>query len=87
MHKFYTNIKQWIHVQNNIKTFYTATYKEKANNNKHVIYQLYNMKLQKEVKSNPKQASCKKSVRPQECCCEKRSEIQSGSQEIGVMVG
>jgi len=36
----------------------------KTNNNKHVICQLYNMKLQKEVKSNPKQPSGKKSVRP-----------------------
>ena len=48
-----------MHVHNNIITFHTATYKEKTNNNKHVICQLYNMKLQKEVKSNP---SCKKSV-------------------------
>ena len=30
--------------------------KNKTNNNKHVIYQLYNMKLQLEVKSNPKTA-------------------------------
>jgi len=45
------------------------------------------MQLQKEVKSNPKQPSCKKSVWPQECCCEKRCEIQSGSQEMAVMVG
>ena len=71
-----------MHVHNNIKTFYTATYKEKTNNNKHVICQLYNMKLQKEVKSNPEQPSCKKSVWPQECCCEKRCEILSSGQEI-----
>jgi len=45
------------------------------------------MQLQKEVKSNPKQPSCKKSMRPQECCCEKRCEIQSGGQEMAVMVG
>jgi len=30
------------------------------------------MQLQKEVKSNPKQPSCKKVCGPQECCCEKR---------------
>ena len=42
----------------------------------------------KEVnESNPKQPSCKKSVQPQECCCEKRCEIQSGGQEMAVMVG
>ena len=36
-----------------------------ANNNKHVICKLHSMQLQKEVKSNPKQSSCKKiSVRP-----------------------
>jgi len=29
------------------------------------------MQLQKEVKSNPKQPSCKKSVRPQKGHCEK----------------
>ena len=29
-------------------------------NNKHVICQLYSMQLQKEVKSNPIQPSCKK---------------------------
>ena len=61
--------------------------KNKTKNNKHVICQLYNMKLQKEVKSNPKQPSCKKSGWPQECCCEKRCEIQSGSQEMATMVG
>ena len=30
-----------MHVHNNIKTFHTATYKGKTNNNKHVICQLY----------------------------------------------
>jgi len=29
----------------------------------------------------------KKVCGPQECCCEKRCEIQSGSQEMAVMVG
>ena len=38
-------------------------------------------------KSNPKQPGCKKSVRPQECCCEKRCEIQSCGQEMDVMIG
>ena len=60
-----------MHVHNNIKSFHTATYKEKTNNKKHVIFQLYNMKLQKEVKSYPKRPSCKKVCSPQECCCEK----------------
>jgi len=50
-----------MHVPNNIKTIHTATYKEW---DKHVIYRLYNIKVQKEVKSNPKQPSCKKSVQP-----------------------
>jgi len=47
------------------------------------------MQLQKEVKSNPKQPSCKKSVWPQKghYDSEKRCEIQGGSQEIAVMVG
>jgi len=45
------------------------------------------MQLQKEVKSNPKQPSCKKSVRPQKGYCEKRLEIQGGGQEMAVMVG
>jgi len=45
------------------------------------------MQLRKEVKSNPKQPSCKKSVHPQEGHCEKRCEIQGGGQEMAVMVG
>jgi len=45
------------------------------------------MQLQKEVKSNPKQSSYKKSVQPQEGHCEKRYEIQGGGQEMAVMVG
>jgi len=44
------------------------------------------MQLQKEVKSNPKQPSCKKVCDPQKCC-EKRCEIQSDGQEMAVMVG
>jgi len=40
------------------------------------------MQLQKEVKSNPKQPSCKKSGRPQKGHCEKRCEIQDGGQEM-----
>jgi len=39
------------------------------------------------VKSNPKQPSCKKVCGPQEGHCEKRFEIQGGSQEMAVMVG
>jgi len=38
------------------------------------------MQLQKEVKSNPKQPSLRKSVWPQEDHCEKRCEIQGGGQ-------
>jgi len=43
------------------------------------------MQLQKEVKSNPKQHSNKKSVWPQKGHCEKRCEIQGGGQEMAVM--
>jgi len=45
------------------------------------------MQLQKEVKSNLKQPSCKKGVQPQKDHSEKRCEIQGGSQEMAVMVG
>jgi len=45
------------------------------------------MQLQKEVKSNPKQPSCKKRMQPQKGHNEKRCEIQSGGQEMAVMVG
>jgi len=38
------------------------------------------MQLQKEVKSIPKQPSCKK-VQPQEGHCEKRCKIQGGGQK------
>jgi len=42
------------------------------------------MQLQKEVKFNPKQPSCKKSVWPQKGHSEKS---QGDSQEMAVMVG
>jgi len=45
------------------------------------------MQLQKELKSNPKNPSCRKSVWPQKGNCEKRYEIQGGGQEMAVMVG
>jgi len=45
------------------------------------------MQLQKEVKSNPKQPSCKRIVWPQKGHSEKSYEIQGGSQEMAVMVG
>jgi len=45
------------------------------------------MQLQKEVKSNPKQPSYKKSLRPQVGHCEKKCKIQGGSQEMAVMIG
>ena len=35
---------------------YIVPIKNNTNNNKHVIYQLYNMKLKKETKSNPYEA-------------------------------
>jgi len=44
------------------------------------------MQLQKEVKSNPKQPSCKKGAAPKGHS-EKRCEIQGGSQEMAMMVG
>jgi len=45
------------------------------------------MQLQKEVKSNPKQPSCKKGVLSRKGHCEKRCEIQGGGQEMAAMVG
>jgi len=41
------------------------------------------MQLQKEVKSDPKQPSCRKKFAGH---CEKRCEIQGGGQEMVVMV-
>ena len=43
--------------------------------------------MQKEVISKPKQPSCKKECGPQKGQDEKRCEIQSGGQEMAVMVG
>jgi len=43
---------------------------------------IHSLQLQKEVKSNPKQPSCKKVCSPQEGHCEKRCEIQDGGQEM-----
>jgi len=63
--------------------------KDKINNNKHLataIYQLHCMQLQKEVKSNPKQPSCKKCEAPKKAIVTK-CEIQDGSQEVAVMLG
>jgi len=45
------------------------------------------MQLEKEVKSNPKQPSYIKSVRPQQGHCEKRCAIHGSTQEIAVIVG
>jgi len=54
----------------------------------------YNLKVNKQawgspviIVSNPKQPSCKTSVRPQKGHSEKRCEIQGGGQEMAVMVG
>ena len=46
-----------MHIHGNIKILPIKT---KTNNNKHKICQLYNIQLQKELKSNPKQPSCKR---------------------------
>ena len=88
--KFYVlfiDTKQWnacqVYHNKSSRTRYLCM-KNKTNNNKHVIYQLYNMQFQKEVKSNPKTAQLLKSVWP---LLWKRCEIQSGSQEMAVMVG
>jgi len=51
------------------------------------ICQLHSMQLQKEVKCNPKQPLCKKSVQPPRRPLWKRCEIQGGGQEMAVMVG
>jgi len=53
--------------------------KNKTNNSKHVIYQLHSMQLQCQAVT--------KVCSSQDCCCEERCEIQSGSQEMAVMVG
>jgi len=53
-----------VHEYNNIISLHTAPMKNMRNKNKHVICQLYNIQLRKEVKSNPKQPSCKKSMWP-----------------------
>jgi len=42
---------------------------------------VYFMQLQKEVKSNPKQPSCKKVCNPKNAIVKKRCEIQSGGQK------
>jgi len=44
------------------------------------------MHAYEEYVSNPKQPSCKKSVRSQKGHSEKRCEIQGGGQEMAVMV-
>ena len=54
---------------------------------KPAIGRLWGIQIQKEVKSNPKQPSCKKECGPQKGYGEKRCEIQGGSQEMAVMVG
>ena len=48
---------------------------------------LWGIQIQKEMKSNPKQPSCKKVCGPQKGNGEKRCEIQGGGQEMAVMVG
>jgi len=53
----------------------TLPIKNKTNNKKHVICQLYSMQLQILIQNSPAVKMC---VAPKECCCEKRCEIQSG---------
>jgi len=43
--------------------------------------------MQKEIKSIQNSPAVKKVYGPQEGHCEKRCEVQSGSQEMAVMVG
>ena len=51
------------------------------------IGRLWGIQIQKEMKSNPKQPSCKKQCGSQKGYDEKRYEIQDGGQEMAVMVG
>jgi len=48
---------------------------------------IHSMQLQKEVKSNPKQPSCKKKCPAPKRPLWKKCEIQGGGQEMAVMVG
>ena len=50
------------------KLFTLLPIKNKTNNNKHVIC---SMQLQKELKSNPKQSSCKQCVAPKNAVVKK----------------
>jgi len=52
-----------------------------------VICLLHSMQFKKVMESNPKQPSCKKSVWPEKGYYEKWCEIQSGGQEMPVMLG
>ena len=54
---------------------------------KAAIGRLWGIQIQKEVKSNPKQPSCKKECGPEKGYGEKGCEIQGGGQEMAVMVG
>jgi len=61
--------------------------KEKIDKSKYLINDgnmlaIHSIQIQKEVKSNPKQPSCKKVCGPQEGHSEKRCEIQGGGQEM-----
>jgi len=55
-----------------IKIFTLLPIEDKIKNNKHVIYQFHSMQLQKEVKSNPKKPSYKKSVWPPRMLLQKK---------------
>ena len=59
---------------------------KKRKSPKPAIGRIWGIQTQKEVKSNQKQLSFKKKVRPQKGHGEKRCEIQGGGQEMAVMV-
>jgi len=61
--------------------------KNKTNNSKYVIWQLNSMQLQKKWNLIQNSPAVKKVCGPQKYCCKKRCEIQSGGQEMAVMVG
>ena len=67
--------------------FSSSCGKEKKINLKNPKADLWGIQIQKEVKSNPKQPSCKKECGPQKDYGEKRCKILGGGQEMAVMVG
>jgi len=78
-----------MHVHNNIKTFHTATLYLWIRQTTASVWSANFVICNYKKKWNliQKQPSCKKVCGPQECCCEKRCEIQGGGQEMAVIVG